>query len=68
MHFQSILKWNDRLWEMLGYFSLFSMDQAFNCTARTCKVARFSDLHVNSIMPLPTSRADLEPPKGLGWG
>ena len=26
--------------------------------------ARFSDLHVNSILPLPTSRADASPPKG----
>ena len=30
--------------------------------------ARFSDLRENSILPLPTSRADLDPPKGLGWG
>ena len=28
--------------------------------------ARFSDLDVNSILPLPTSRADIEPPKGVG--
>ena len=28
--------------------------------------ARFSDLRVNSILPLPTSRADREPPKGMG--
>ena len=30
--------------------------------------ARFSDLHVKSMaagLPLPTSRADLEPPKGM---
>ena len=30
--------------------------------------ATFLELHVNSVQPLPTSRADREPPKGLGWG
>ena len=40
-----------------------STTKAFSCTLR----ARFSDLHLNSILPLPTSRADLDHRQELVW-
>ena len=65
-HFQTVL---DNVWN----FAV--ANTTYHCVVTDCAPgvqlhvrARFSQLHVSSVLPLPTSRAYLEPPKGLGWG
>ena len=48
------------------FFLLRSIIQQYPPGVSLYVGARFSDLHVNSTLPLPTSRADLDPPERVG--